>query len=394
MSGDATAEALPRTAAGRVLVTDAEFKHTLGIVRALAARGHEVHVLARSARAPSVHSRAVRAWHRLPADGRETALLEAASALAPVSVVLVGSDSMNAGNALRGSWPAGVRVAMPPPEAYAIAMAKDRTAELARSLQIDTPRTMVVTTPAELDAAWRALGAPMVLKSAREEGVKALRYVRSASELEAAYAQVRAGASASLLAQEYVAGDGYGFSALYWHGRRVRAFMHRRLREWPPSGGTSAAAESLPDCPPLERAGTRLLDALRWHGVAMVEFKGDPNGRLTLVEINAKFWGSHDVALAGGVCFPCDLVGLLEGADVEALGPQPPVRRVRFTWPLGGDLWHGLFRPMSLPRVLWDALSPAVAHSFRLGDPAPHAWELIQWARSTPGALREARALR
>jgi hypothetical protein len=108
------------------------------------------------------------------------------------------------------------------------------------------------------------------------------------------------------------------------------------------------------------------------------------------MEINAKFWGSHDVALAGGVCFPCDMVTLLEGGQ---LTPQAPVRRVRFSWPLGGDLWHGLFRPQALPGVLWDAISPSVSRNFRLRDPLPHVWELMQWARSTPGAWREFRAL-
>ena len=110
-----------------------------------------------------------------------------------------------------------------------------------------------------------------------------------------------------------------------------------------------------------------------------------------LVEINAKFWGSHDLALAAGVRFPSDLVTLLEG---RALPPQPPVRRVRYTWPFGGDFWHGLARPASLPRVLWDALSPGVHHSLSLADPLPHLYELGQWVRSTPGALREAWELR
>jgi hypothetical protein len=67
---------------------------------------------------------------------------------------------------------------------------------------------------------------------------------------------------------------------------------------------------------------------------------------------------------------------------------------VRFSWPLGGDLWHGIFRPQSLPAVLRDALSPAVAHSVRLGDPLPTLWEAAQWLRSTPGAWREHRAMR
>jgi predicted ATP-grasp superfamily ATP-dependent carboligase len=299
---------------------------------------------------------------------------------------------MAATHRLRDVLPAGVAFALPPSASYETAGEKARTAVAARALGIATPREMLVPDVAAARRAFGVLGSPMVLKSAREEGVKALRYVRTDAGLEAAFDEVRALASGPVLAQECVGGDGFGFSALYWHGRRVRHCMHRRVREWPPSGGTSACAESLPDCPELERAGTVLLDQLQWHGVAMVEFKGEPTREgLRLMEINAKFWGSHDLALAAGVDFPGDLVELLEGGDLPA---QPPVRRVRFAWPLGGDLWHGLFRPSSLPAVLWDAVSPGVARSFRLSDPAPHLWELAQWARGLPGAWREQRDLR
>jgi hypothetical protein len=97
------------------------------------------------------------------------------------------------------------------------------------------------------------------------------------------------------------------------------------------------------------------------------------------------------VALAAGVNFPADLVALMEG---RGLPPQPPVPAVRFTWPFGGDLWHGLSEPGALGDVLRDAVSPRVAHSWRVGDPLPHLYEAIQWLRSTPGALREQRELR
>jgi len=380
---------------GRVLVTDGEFKHTLGIVRALSARGHEVHLLARTGRAPAVHSRAVRAWYQAPVSGDagfDERLLEVAGWVAPASFVPVGSGANAAANRLRDRLPAGIGLALAPPESVAIANDKARTAEAARAAGVPAPREIVVADAAAARRASETLGLPMVLKSAHEEGRKALRYVRAAGELDAAFREVAALASGAVLAQEYVAGEGYGFSALYWKGRRVRHCMHRRVREWPPSGGTSACAESVPEAPELERAGTALLDALRWHGVAMVEFKGTlAPGGLRLMEVNAKFWGSHDVALAAGVDFPGDLVALLEGRE---LPPQGPVRRVRFAWPLGGDLWHGLFRPRALPRVLWDAISPGVARSFRAADPAPTWWELLQWARSAPGAWREHRDLR
>ena len=63
----------------------------------------------------------------------------------------------------------------------------------------------------------------------------------------------------------------------------------------------------------VERAVALGAHALAWHGVAMVECKRTPEGDFVLMEINAKFWGSHDLALAAGVNFPGDLVALLEG---------------------------------------------------------------------------------
>ncbi len=380
---------------GRVLVTDGEFKHTLGIARALARRGHEVHVVVQSGRAPAAHSRAVRRSHRAPAASfaaYDARLLEIATSLAPVSLLPVGNGAVAAADRLRDALPPGLRLALPPRDSLALANDKERTAGLARSVGVATPRERRVDSPASASAAWAELGAPLVLKSAREEGVKAVRYVRGEDQLARAYEEVRALAGGAVLAQEYITGEGWGFSALYWHGVLQRSLMHRRVREWPPSGGTSACAESVTHAPELERAGKALLGALQWHGVAMVEFKGRlDSGPLALMEINAKFWGSHDVALAAGVDFPGDLVALLEG---RALAPAAPPRAVRFSWPLGGDLWHGLFHPKSLPAVLLDALSPAVAHSYRASDPLPICYEVAQWLRSTPGAWREHRAMR
>jgi predicted ATP-grasp superfamily ATP-dependent carboligase len=385
----------PRTPApGRVLVTDGEMKHALGIARALAARGHEVHLVARSRRAPAVHSRAVHASYFLPAPSDPAypdALMQCAARLAPLSVVLVGDGAVRAADLKREGWPADVAVALPSREALALANDKARTGELARSLGVATPRERLADTPDDARAALAEYGGRAVFKGRFEAGRKILRYVRRDAEARAAFEHVRALSGAGPLVQEHVEGEGWAYFALYWNGRRVRRFMHRRVREWPPSGGTSAAAESVLDAPEMERAGEALLDALAWHGVAMVEGKRTPEGRFVLMEINAKFWGSHDLALAAGVDFPGDLVALLEGRAI--VEPQPAWRAVRCSWPLGGDFWHALAKPSALPRVLADALSPGVAHTFRLGDPLPTLYEVAQWARSTPNALKEAREL-
>jgi hypothetical protein len=62
--------------------------------------------------------------------------------------------------------------------------------------------------------------------------------------------------------------------------------------------------------PRLFDAAARLLGALRWTGVAMVEFKGDGEAAV-LVEINGRVWGALPLAVAAGVDFPALLVELL-----------------------------------------------------------------------------------
>src|SRR6185436_2467050 len=117
---------------GRVLVTDGEFKHTLGIVRALAARGHEVHLLARSGRAPATHSRAVHAWTPAPAAGTpefEARVLEVAGSLRPLAFLPVGSGSMASADRIRERLSAAsIHVALPPAASFAVANDKEKTA--------------------------------------------------------------------------------------------------------------------------------------------------------------------------------------------------------------------------------------------------------------------------
>src|SRR5271157_1752603 len=72
------------------------------------------------------------------------------------------------------------------------------------------------------------------------------------------------------LVQEYVEGEGWGVSCLYWEGQRIASFTHRRLREKTRTGGTSTLREHQPN-PLVEEMAHKLLGALGWHGLAMVE---------------------------------------------------------------------------------------------------------------------------
>jgi predicted ATP-grasp superfamily ATP-dependent carboligase len=86
--------------------------------------------------------------------------------------------------------------------------------------------------------------------------------------------------------------------------------------------------ESVRD-PVLIDLGTRLLRALGWRGVAMVEFKRGRDGQYRLLEINPRYWGSLPLALACGVNFPQYQVELALGRSPSQ--PAYPVgRKMRF----------------------------------------------------------------
>jgi predicted ATP-grasp superfamily ATP-dependent carboligase len=104
--------------------------------------------------------------------------------------------------------------------------------------------------------------------------------------------------------QEYVSGEGWGVSCLYWEGERIAHFTHRRIREKTVTGGTSTLREHQPN-EQIEAFAFSLLDKLQWHGLAMVEFKYDPlTDKGYFIEINPRLWGSIHLAISAGVEFP------------------------------------------------------------------------------------------
>ena len=77
--------------------------------------------------------------------------------------------------------------------------------------------------------------------------------------------------------------------------------------------------------------GLKLLDALKWYGIAMVEFKLDQkDGVPKLIEVNPRFWGSMSLAIHPGVDFPYLLYRLAVDGDIEPAGEYAAGIRTRF----------------------------------------------------------------
>ncbi len=241
-----------------------------------------------------------------------------------------------------------IRFPFPPSEVLELAWNKAKLVEFASVCGLHAPRTARPRHAREAVEEALSLGFPVVLKPARSKlrtknGFREgrVRIIRDQKELISAWNREHDNIPFPLL-QENIPGHGEGVFILADGGRVVARFAHRRIREKPPSGGVSVLRESVPVPEILIEPVDRLVQALGWHGVCMIEFRIDArDGKPYLMEINPRFWGSLQLAVDSGVDFPHLLYRL-------ALGEKPePVLNyrngIRSRWLLG-DLDHLLIR--------------------------------------------------
>lgn len=334
--------------ARRVLVLDCWTRKALSVVRSLGRRGVEVDCVSHTRIAAPLYSKYATRAFRLPLPGNDpdryaAAVLDLLARGKYDAIFPLEEPSIAALMAHRTGVEALAALPLPSNDAYAIAADKFETAELARRLGVPAPRTMrAPTLEAALDAG-RSIGYPVIAKPLAGSGSRGLRRISGDDELRTYFARVVPEFGEPLL-QEAIPweGTGVGVGLLFDRGRERVSFSYRRLREFPVRGGPSTLRESTDDAAIKAHAG-RLLEALQWHGVAMVEFKTDPrDGVAKLMEINPRFWGSLELANAAGVNFPYLLLQVALGHDVT----QPQYRTgVRSRWLIPGDIAHFVTNP-------------------------------------------------
>jgi len=381
------------------LVTPGNLRSALAVTRSLGRQGVAVTVADESRRSLAGSSRYCRAAVRVPSPARAGAAFVQAI-LREVERgghrVLVPTDdiALSLITEARAQFEGLTVLPFPGPEV--VQMAHDKAALMSAAAEhgVPTPRTVVVREPADLETAVRHVGFPAVVKArvsrlavdGQWRGAPGTRYVHSPAELEAACRAVGATIPCPIV-QEYIPGDGRGIFVLMNRGRLRAAFAHRRLREKPPSGGVSVLSESVALNPRLLEQSERILEALKWHGVAMVEFKRDArDGVSKLLEVNGRFWGSLQLAVDAGVDFPALLYRLAVDGDVEPVLDYEV--GVRLRWWLGNVDWlllrlretTGPAEKLRAVREFLRSAGPrARGEMLRRDDPSPASTELADY---------------
>lgn len=337
-----------------VLVTDGNERAALAVTRALGLQKIKVVIGAETERSLAGQSRYSAASFQYPSPYEDPerfvntllgmVVREKFDMLVPISDLAMQLIAER-----RDEFDQHTIIPAPQLSAYEAVSDKYRLMKRAQQLGVPIPDTLFVENgclPCDLTT----LGEfPLVVKPSRSRvtvdgtwSATTVHHVASQRELEQLYQDTRYLRQPSLI-QKRVEGEGQGIFALCDRGTPLVLFAHRRLREKPPSGGVSVLRESMELPKAMTEHAVRLLQDVKWHGVAMVEFKVERRtGIPRLMEINGRFWGSLQLALDAGVNFPFQLYRLVHGQNA-ALSPGEYRVGVKSRWLLG-DLDHLLLR--------------------------------------------------
>lgn len=255
---------------------------------------------------PAASSRYVKRYHVLPdPSGSADAFEEALSRLVlrrRYDVVLSTDDSTLARlSTIRTPVPTFPHVGIP----FLSLTDKMALADTCASIQVAYPATKAVDDDDQTRQAIRELTLPVVVKSSRTavaspdrvRMAKGARVCRDVDTALAATREIRAAGLPAIVQSRVAFVEKLNAVVIRKDGISEYRYAHTVLREAPPSGGTGVALETVPadSGPGLEAVELleRLCDAVGYEGMAQAEFyRSGDDGRLYVVDVNPRLWGS------------------------------------------------------------------------------------------------------
>jgi predicted ATP-grasp superfamily ATP-dependent carboligase len=207
---------------------------------------------------------------------------------------------------------------------------KARFQQLASRLNLPVPASRRINA-SQSSAANIDLRFPLIIKPAQDEDRDPFRsiagsgkalLVETPEDLRELW-PLLAEAGLNLLFQEGVQGPESAIESYHvyvgQHGTIVAEFTGRKIRTFPVTCGPSTALETT-DAPEVRSLGRTIVQMLGLRGVAKLDFKRAPDGRLYLLEINPRFNLWHHLGAVAGVNLPAlvyaDLLGLPRPTDL------------------------------------------------------------------------------
>jgi predicted ATP-grasp superfamily ATP-dependent carboligase len=153
----------------------------------------------------------------------------------------------------------------------------------------------VIVKPAVAHHFWYIVGSKMFQANSPEELIQ--KYLEASRILD----------SSEIMIQELIPGDLkllYTFGSFFKEGKALATWTGKKIRQRPMDFGNCTFAISEWE-PQLAEIGTRFLNAIDYYGISEIEIKKDcRDGVFKLIEMNARTWLWHSLAIRCGVDFP------------------------------------------------------------------------------------------
>jgi predicted ATP-grasp superfamily ATP-dependent carboligase len=262
---------------------------------------------------------------------------------------------------------------------------KRLTYQLAEKIGIPVPRTLYPESAEEVEEL--DIEFPVILKPSVKEPFysqtrkKAIR-VDSRQELVREFAEAEQFTGRHrLMIQELIPGGSshlFSVGSFYKDGDFLGKVVARRARQHPMDFGHATTYAETVDEPELEEITKKILGAIGYYGLSEVEFMLDPrDGRYKLLEINARLWGWHTLAIAAGVDLPYLLYQDMLGEKVRQDSYARDIKWIRLVTDIptaAGEIFRGR---MKLADYLHSWKGKKHFAVWSLTDPLPFIAEIL-----------------
>jgi predicted ATP-grasp superfamily ATP-dependent carboligase len=252
-----------------------------------------------------------------------------------------------------------VKFMAPDYDTFTMAHDKFKTIQFCKAIGIKTPELFTQYEENDIKGIANHVQYPVVIKAKSGSGIfSGLRYANNRRELLQYYDEVRSfhsrtGASNfdSPMIQEFIPGFIHDACTLTNHGRVVAILTQRRHLMYPIYGGVGAVNVTTHD-KKLSDIARQLLEEIKWHGPAQVEFKFDERDKeYKLIELNPKLWGTLDLSLKVDFNFPAMIRDILLEKNFVPPDHYPEGIRYKFLFPQAITAYCQMIKDFGLKSV-------------------------------------------
>ncbi len=319
----------------RIVVTDAQERAVLAMIRCLASTGSRVTAVASTRTAPGLWSRGPDR-RRLAPDPRASVdgflgALEQVVADGSQDALLAGADAaLLAISGNRERFAGLVELGLPSHEIVLRALDKDALEAAAAKAGLPVPDGRVSQTADEALAAAAQLGYPAVVKPLQTVVEVDGSSRRWGSEVvgDPAALEDAARRFGPCIVQRRLEGPVISVGGVMAEDRLLAAAVSQYDRTWPVAGGNVSFSHTITPPPGLLERVATLVRGLHWSGMFELELIGPADGALAAIDFNPRAYGSMALSVAAGAPLPAIWRDWLLSGSAPV---EPVIARPRFS---------------------------------------------------------------